>query len=60
MEYAVDFSKYMDDNAGDFSDDAAENGLMSLEMSDDADEPQVCAICSWAQIRNYLYVFCVG
>ena len=37
MEYGVDFSKYMDDIAGDLSDDAAENGSMSLKMSGDVD-----------------------
>eukprot|EP01084_Bolivina_argentea_P036776 68002_1 len=42
MQYDVDFSKYIDEDQDELSDDAAENGLLSLEMSDDADiNPQV-------------------
>lgn len=41
MEYNVDFSQFIDDD-DDVSDDAAENGMLLLEMSDDADiNPQV-------------------
>jgi len=41
MDYTVDFSKFIDDD-DDVSDDAAENGMLLLEMSDDADiNPQV-------------------
>ena len=61
MEYGVDFSKYIDDDADDLSDDAAENGLLSLEMSDDADiNPQVCAICDSRANSQLFAFFCVG
>lgn len=58
MEYGIDLSKYLDDDDNELSDDAAENGLLSLEMSDDTDgiNPEVNTIYH-THNRNLLYIF---
>ena len=50
MDYNIDLSKYVDDDE-DVSDDAAENGMLLLEMTDDTDiDPQVL-------IHSYIYIY---
>ena len=61
MEYAVDFSKFMDDDADEISDDPAENGMLSLEMASDTEiDPEVlCCRDIWSVFQPYFFILMV-